>query len=93
MIAVNLLIYEAERKCDTQKRLGARKTTLLLKQRRALPLPYPPRLLPLGSLRNRDVGFSRVHKLPHHRGKKIQDRKRDLRAFLCRRMFRFRLSK
>lgn len=67
MITVNLFIYEMERKCDTQKRLGARKTTLLPKQSWAVLLPYPPKPLPLGSLRNRDVDFSRIYKLPHHR--------------------------
>lgn len=70
MITVNLFIYETERKCDMQKRLGARKTTLLPKLRRAVLLPCPPEPLPLGSLRNRDVDFWRIHKLPHHRGKK-----------------------
>lgn len=29
-----------------------------------------PELLPPGSLGNRDVGFSRIHKLPHHRGER-----------------------
>lgn len=81
-----------QRKRDMQKRLGARKTTLLPKLRRAVLLPYPPEPLPLGSLRNRDVDFWRIHKLPHHRGKKNRDGRRDLRAFLCRRMFRFRVS-
>lgn len=46
-----------QRKRDMQKRLGARKTTLLPKLRRAVLLPYPPEPLPLGSLRNRDVDF------------------------------------
>lgn len=70
MIAVNLFVYETERKCDTQKRLGARKTTLQLKLSRAMLLPYPHK--PPGSLRNRDVDFSRIHKVPHHRGEKIR---------------------
>lgn len=42
----------------------------LPKGRRAVLLPYPTELLPLGSLRNRDVDFSRIYKLQHHRGKK-----------------------
>lgn len=83
MITINLFIYETERKCDTQKRLGARKTTLLPKQRRAVLLPYPPEPLPLGSLRNRDVDFSRIHKLSHYRGKKKIRMERKIWGLFC----------
>lgn len=61
MIAVNLFIYETERKCNTQKRLGARRTSHLLAQRRVCCC-YSPCTASFISLGNRDLDFSRTQK-------------------------------
>lgn len=61
MIAVNLFIYETERKCNTQKRLRARRTSHLLAQRRVCCC-YSPCTASFISLGNRDLDFSRTQK-------------------------------
>lgn len=79
MIAVNLFIYETERKCNTQKRLGARKTSHLLAQRQACCY-YSPCTASFSSPGNRDLDFSRTQKTSISEREKSQDGRRDLRA-------------
>lgn len=91
MITVNLFIYETERKCDMQKRLGARKTTLLLKQSRVY-CNYIPRTASSRLPQKKGLAFFKDTKTSTSQMGRNQDGKRDSRAFLCRRTSWFKLK-
>lgn len=71
MIAVNLFIYEAERKCNTQKRSGEEKHPICWhKDERVATIALA--LLPSALLETGTWIFQGHKKLPYQKGKKVR---------------------